>query len=241
MKLLIVLIACLLLQWATAQDRDFTLTAPSPVIESGFLEYILPRFSLKHGTRVQLVPEGGDAVIGDDGVAVFVGLGTDWFLDHNGDAGPVLFAQWLASDIGKRTIVGFKPDGVAIFSGEVAVETIAADLTFEGDPVMGESLSLHHCGRCHVINETNRMKGMGATPSFALMRTFPDWQNRFSTFYVLNPHPSFSQVENLTPPFPLNLPPAIVPLEITQDDLDAILAYVATIPPAELGAPLQTQ
>jgi hypothetical protein len=32
-----------------------------------------------------------------------------------------------------------------------------------------------------------------------------------------------------------------VPLEITQDTVEAILAYVATIAPADLGAPLQNQ
>jgi hypothetical protein len=82
---------------------------------------------------------------------------------------------------------------------------------------------------------------MEQTPSFALLRTFSDWQDRFSTFYVRNPHPSFTQVIDITPPFARNLPPAIVPLEITQDELDSILAYVATILPADLGAPLQNQ
>jgi hypothetical protein len=37
------------------------------------------------------------------------------------------------------------------------------------------------------------------------------------------------------------LPPAIVPLEITQDEIDHILSYVATIAPADLGSPLQSQ
>jgi mono/diheme cytochrome c family protein len=145
------------------------------------------------------------------------------------------------SDIGKRTIAGFKPDGASLFSPQVTVQAAIADLTFEGDPIEGQALALEHCGRCHVVHESNRMDGMGQAPSFAVLRGISDWQNRFVTFYVLNPHPSFTQVVDITPPFAANLPPAIVPIEITQDDLEAILAYVATVAPADLGAPLQYQ
>lgn len=241
MKFLIVLVVCFLPVCAASQDRNFTLSAPDKIVETGFLKHLLPRFSLKHGVRIVQVPANGDAVIGTDGAAVFAGLGVVWHLEHDGTEGPALFAQWLASDIGKRTVEGFRPEGDAIFSSEIAMERAVAELTFDGDPIAGETLSLKHCGRCHVINQSNRMDGMGQTPSFALLRTFPDWQNRFSTFYVLNPHPSFSQIADITLPFALNLPPAIVPLEITQDDLESIVAYVATIPPADLGAPLQNQ
>ncbi|MEN8872908.1 MAG: hypothetical protein ABF285_02405, partial [Pacificibacter sp.] len=143
--------------------------------------------------------------------------------------------------IGKRTIESFKPDGVAIFTTQFEDQTAETVLVFDGDPVQGEALSLTHCGRCHVINETNRMKGMGQTPSFALMRTFDDWDNRFATFFVLNPHPSFTQISGITEAFAAHLPPAIVPLEITQDEIDHILSYVATIAPADLGVPLQSQ
>jgi mono/diheme cytochrome c family protein len=242
----IVKIACILAfillpMSALAQDRDFTLTAPQNIRETGFLQYVLPRFSLKHGIRITQVDQGGDVVIGAEGVPVFSGLGTVWHVTATDRAGPALFVAWLLSDIGKRTIAGFQPDGQAIFNTEIFVEVVTPELVFDGDPIAGEALSLKHCGRCHVINDTNRMDGMGQTPSFALMRTFDDWRNRVATFYVLNPHPSFSQVAGITPPFDLRRPPAIVPLEITQGDIEAILAYVATIAPADLGAPLQSQ
>jgi len=58
---------------------------------------------------------------------------------------------------------------------------------------------------------------------------------------VLNPHPSFTQIAGITEAFAAHLPPAIVPLEITQDEIDHILSYVATIAPADLGVPLQSQ
>ena len=226
---------------AQAQSADFTLSAPPEVTDTGFLQHLLPRFSLKHGVGITQVDQGGDVVFGADGVPVFVGLDRVWHLPASDAAGPQLFADWLLSDIGKRTIEAFQKDGVAVFSAEVLTEAPAVQMTFDGDPIRGEALSLLHCGRCHVINDRNRMDGMGQTPSFALMRTFADWQNRFNTFYALNPHPSFTQIARITLPFAANLPPAIVPVEITQDDLDHILSYVATIAPADLGAPLQNQ
>lgn len=235
-------VICMILPFAVfAQDRNFTLSAPAEIVETGFLQFLLPRFSLKHAARVTQVDDGGDVVIGPDGVPVFAGLGRVWHVTQNDAAGPTLFLKWLLSDIGIRTIEGFQPNGTSVFSVEIAVKAATPKLVLAGDTVAGEALSLHHCGRCHVINESNRMKGMGQTPSFALMRTFADWQTRFSRFYALNPHPSFSQVENVTPPFSDQLPPAIVPVEITKSELQAILAYVATIAPADLGAPLQNQ
>ena len=191
--------------------------------------------------RITQVDDGGDVVIGGKGVPVFAGLDKIWSVTGSKAAGPDLFMEWLLSEIGKRTIESFKLDSVAVFTAQVKDQKVAPVLAFEGDLVQGEALSLAHCGRCHVINETNRMKGMGQTPSFALMRTFDDWDNRFATFFVLNPHPSFTQIAGITESFAAHLPPAIVPLEITQAEIDHILSYVATITPADLGAPLQSQ
>lgn len=236
------LLLCLILpEVATAQDRDFTLSAPAEIVQSGVLQHLLPRFSLKHGVRITQVPENGDVVIGREGVPVFAGLGTVWHLMQTDAEGPGLFTAWLLSDIGKRTIAAFQPDGVPLFTSPIIAEVRTPDMTFGGDPVKGHALSLEHCGRCHVIDETNRMNGMDQAPSFGAMRTIADWQIRFATFYALNPHPSFTQVADITPPFPVNLPPAIVPVTVTEQELDAILAYVATLVPADLGAPLQNQ
>lgn len=226
---------------AQAQSADFTLSAAREVRDTGFLQHLLPRFSLKHGVRITQIEEGGDVVIGRSGVPVFAGLDEVWHVVATDTAGPKLFTEWLLSDIGMRTIDAFQPEGVAVFSAQIVDETTQPILTFDGDPVQGETLSLEHCGRCHVINHANRMDGLGQTPSFALLRTFDDWRNRFARFYVLNPHPSFTQITNITEPFAAHLPPAIVPVEITQDEIDHILSYVATIAPADLGAPLQSQ
>lgn len=226
---------------ANAQDMDFSIAAPKAIEETGFLQHLLPRFGLKFGIRITQVPEGGDAVIGEEGLPVFSGLGQVWHLSHNSAPGAAKFVDWLRSDIGKRTIEAFRKDGAAPFTAEDPVKRAAPAVVLEGDPVAGQRLSLLHCGRCHVVHDINRMKGMGQTPSFALLRTFADWQDRFLKFYVLNPHPSFTQIEGVTPPFDIRRPPAIVPLRITQTELEAILAYVATMMPADLGAPLHFQ
>ena len=52
MKFLAIVI-CVILPFAViAQDRDFTLSAPAEIVETGFLKYLVPRFSLKHSVRV---------------------------------------------------------------------------------------------------------------------------------------------------------------------------------------------
>ena len=85
------------------------------------------------------------------------------------------------------------------------------------------------------------MNDIGSTPSFAVLRTLRNWDSRFQAFYALNPHPAFTQVAEVTPPFDRTRPSPIVPVEITLDDLEHILTFVAQIPPADLGAPIRSQ
>ena len=85
------------------------------------------------------------------------------------------------------------------------------------------------------------MNGIGSTPSFAVIKALPDWDLRFQAFYVLRPHAAFTQIEDVTPGFDPELPPPIVPVEMTLDDLNDLMAYVATITAADLGAPIQLQ
>lgn len=230
-------------QIGAAQEAELKLSVPQVLEDSGFMQFLVPRFSLKTSIRMSRVVEGEPAQMsfGATGTPVFEGLGQTWHFDHNGDTRAVRFLDWLTSDIGVRTIESYAAadgDGFRVPTGEVIEEE---ETVFVGDAALGETLSLKQCGRCHVINESNRMKGMGATPSFALMRTFDDWETRFATFHLLKPHPSFTQIEGVSEPFDPALPPPIVPVTMTLNDLDAILAYVAEIEPADLGAPLQFQ
>jgi mono/diheme cytochrome c family protein len=211
------------------------------------MDYLLPRFSLKHATRVERLPAGADTDLAftsdPTGQAVFTGVGHTWYLDRLTETDTAqTFTDWLLSEVGGRAVTGFQSDGVQIFQlpqpEEVTVARIEIDLTLAAE---GADLALVHCGRCHVVSEANRMKAIGSTPSFALIRTFDDWDIRFQTFYVLKPHPAFTQIADVTDAFDPARPSPIVPLRISAEELEAIIAYVAAVEPADLGAVLQFQ
>ena len=237
----LLLIAACVASPVVAQDKAFTLQAPDALVDTGFLQHLLPRFSLKTGIRITIDPAQPDATFGSEGVPVFKDDTTIWHFSSIDAPYPEAFEDWLLSDIGKRTIEGFAPDGTALFSTDLAQTTASVVVEITGDAVLGEEISLRDCGRCHVVNDSNRMNAIGSTPSFALMRTFEDWEGRFQTFFLLKPHPAFTQVTDITDPFPENLPSPIAPIEVTLDEIDAIVAYVATIAPADLGAPVQSR
>tara|TARA_B100000780_G_scaffold276644_1_gene245628 strand:+ start:67 stop:816 length:750 start_codon:yes stop_codon:yes gene_type:complete len=237
----IVMLAVLIVSPALAQDKTFTLRTPDVLTRSGFIKHLLPRFSLKTGIRITAITTEGDAAFGDVGVPVFRQGDRIWHLAKTDGAYTNKFAAWLLSETGKRTIEAFAPNGDQLFSADVSVMLEPEIIAVTGDAGQGEAVSLKKCGRCHVINESNRMKAIGSTPSFALMRSFPDWQRRYETFFMLNPHPAFTQVLDVTDPFPANFPSPIVPIEVTLEDIEDIVAYVAGIIPASLGPPLQSQ
>ncbi|EEX11113.1 conserved hypothetical protein [Ruegeria lacuscaerulensis ITI-1157] len=223
-------------------QEEIGLAAPEDVARSGLLKHILPRFSLKTGIRVVADDAGAMVLaVGPPGQPVFQRGGDVYHLRIQDDPRQARFQDWLLSDVGKRTVESFAPTEGGPFSA--SFQTVAAPESdaIEGDAVLGEKLSLTHCGRCHVIGPQNRMNGLGSTPSFAVLRAMPDWSNRFQAFFALNPHPSFTQIEGITAPFNPERPPPIHPLRLTQDELEAILAYVSIIRAADLGAPLKLQ
>ncbi|MHA6262375.1 hypothetical protein ACXYMO_04165 [Arenibacterium sp. CAU 1754] len=225
----------------SAQDT-LGLSAPDAVRDSGLLKHLLPRFSLKTGVRV-IDDASGAMILAPDppGVPVFLGNGIIYHLRIGDDPRAAQFRDWLTSDIGKRTVESFQPDGTALYSASIDVAKVVTAPEISGDAALGAVLSLKHCGRCHVVGTVNQMNGIGSTPSFAVLRSLPDWNNRFEQFFVLRPHGAFTQIADVTEPFDPERPSPIVPLHMTLDDLDAILAYVAAIAAADLGAPLQTQ
>ncbi|MCB2084400.1 MAG: hypothetical protein KDD90_10155, partial [Sphingomonadaceae bacterium] len=176
------------------------------------------------------------------GRLVFSGPENDWYLETEPDSENAgKFEEWLAGDVGQRTLASFSANGKQPFTPAAAKKAQKVNVVATGDAVLGESLAERHCGRCHMVNEKTRMTTIGSTPSFALMRGFPDWDNRFEAFYVLNPHPSFTIVTEVTEPFDETRPPPIAPLELSLEDIEAILAFVRTIEPADLGSPLKLQ
>lgn len=236
---------------AEAEERRITVAASPELIGSGLLKHMLPRFSLKTGIRASPAPlepgVGADVLVGpavDGGRPVFRG-GDILYLARAAE-GPrramaERFLDWLASDIGQRTVTSFAPDGKPLYEPMAGAEAEAQGPAVTGDAMAGERLALVHCGRCHVVGPKNRMAGIGSTPSFAMLRTLGDWERRFRAFFTLRPHPAFTQVPGVTPPFDEARPPPIAPLEITLDELDAILAYVAAVAPADLAEPLKYQ
>lgn len=227
--------------FASAQTTGVGLSAARELVDSGLMKYLLPRFSLKTSVRVTLAEDGAIRI--DDappGTPVFAQGDRVYYLSHDGSAQAKRFADWLTSDIGRRTVESFRPQGAPPYSAVVAtVEDKAA--VFAGNAVRGEDLSHRLCGRCHVVSERNRMQGIGSTPSFAVLRTLPNWKERFETFFTRNPHGAFTQVEEVTQKFDPARPSPISALEITPEDLEAIIAYAATREPADLGAPIRSQ
>ncbi|WP_223274981.1 hypothetical protein [Tateyamaria sp. syn59] len=241
---MLVLILALLPGLAMADDKRVVFYAPPVLVESGLIKHIAPRFSLKTQVRVEIVDDPGsaDLVLGSDGRALFSGLGQTWHMDLRGDGkGAQRFADWLTSDVGRRTVQGFAPDGEALFTEPQVQERVVAEVEMTGDAIAGQGVSWAKCGRCHVTERGRGGFGIGSTPSFFVMRGFEDWQARFAGFYVLKPHAAFTQLEGVTDPFPIDRPSPIAPIELTLDDLEAILAYVAVLDPADLGKPLEHQ
>ena len=231
---------------AHADDKTFRLLVPDTLEKTGLPDHLLPRFSLKTSVKVSRVTSGEPAELelntDNRGTAVFEGPAATWYLDVvQSTPAADRFVEWLVSDAGGRAITGYQPDDGAMFTLPVIAEVEEAPVIRDGDAIAGERLSLVHCGRCHVVNEKNRMKAIGSTPSFALIRALDNWEFRFEAFYALKPHPAFTQVDGITQPFDPARPSPIEPMRMSGQDLDAILAYVVTIEPADLGAPLQTQ
>ena len=232
---------------ARAATKSFRLEAPDTLVESGLLRFLLPRFTLKHGIRIEIVKEGApsDARLSAnaEGTPVFEGPEQTWSLSltDTDNAYADTFADWLTGEVGRNTVDAFEVNGRALFSAALEKPKADESVILPGNEVAGEKLAEIHCGRCHMVNEATRLTTVGSTPSFAVMRGFTDWQTRFEAFFVLNPHPSFTVIDGVTEPFDETRPSPMVPVTITIDELEAILAFVSRMEPADLGAPIQYQ
>lgn len=237
------IIIALALGFGPATAQDLTLRMPEGMLTEGFDKQLLPRFRFKHRISIKPVTEGdADMTFGADGTRVFQRIGGDVVrLDIlNNSEGARTFRDWLKSGPGKAAIESFKPNGSQVYTTEQAVVVIEEAEEFDGDTKIGGRLALEHCGRCHVVDERNRMGGIGSTPSFAALRARSNWSDLFRAFWSHNPHPSFTQVEGLTEPFDPDRALNIAPVEMTMDEVEAITAFVATLQPKELGRPVQS-
>ncbi|WP_299422828.1 hypothetical protein [uncultured Shimia sp.] len=230
---------------ARAQGKTTSLLVAPEVQETGVVKFMLPRFTLKHGVRVTVVTEGDAAgsLIKDGEAAVFSRAGDNYGLTVHrvDDPHMATLAAWLTGDVGQRTVLSFKRDGQAVFEVPIVVVEAAVEAELDGDAARGAELALSACGRCHVVGDVNRMNGIGSTPSFAVLRSLDGWMERFWAFYALNPHPSFTIIPDVTEPFDETRPSPISPVTVTLEELENIVAYTATMAPANLGAPVVHQ
>lgn len=231
-----------------ASSRSFVLHAPSGLTKSGILQFLIPRFSLKNATRVTVsgTPEGSHANLNSQGkgLPVIKGPSEIWSLEITGSENKdatARFEKWLTGETGRKTIAAFTVDGQTMFSPADPQAEKKVVKVRGADADLGEQISQARCGRCHMVNEKTRLTTIGSTPSFALMRGFEDWENRFLGFFALRPHPAFTIVKDVTPPFDPERPSPIYPIEVTLAEIDAIVAYVESMEPADIGAPLKLQ
>lgn len=96
-----------------------------------------------------------------------------------------------------------------------------------GDAAKGRDLARRYCTRCHVVGDLNRYGGIDSTPSFQIILKQDDWRDRFSGFYALRPHPVFVRVPGVTEP--RVEPSHVATFEVTQQQIDDLLAYVETL------------
>jgi len=213
-------------------------------VESGLFKYLVPRFTLK--TQVRLIlGEKSDAQ-----VTILVSAGRPiaqrgnviWAVQliDGEHPGAKRFFEWLQGEVAQNPILAFAPETGDRFVIPDVQDTIEQTVNFKGNAALGLQVAQAQCSRCHVVDD-NRMGAIGSTPSFFALRTLPDWPLRMSGFYLLNPHPAFTVVQDVTDPFDPNRPPPIVPIQVTLDQIDALLAYMQGLQPADLGAPIKHQ
>lgn len=242
MRHLVAAILALFATAASANDKELMLYVPDELVSTGLMKHILPRFALKTQIRVKLVdtPDAAEATLGAEGAPVIARGSKIWHLSDNGGPDAERFADWIGKSVGHSAITGFVPASGAGFTIPETLGTQVETVIYEGDAALGLRISKAKCGRCHSVDH-EKMNTIGSAPSFAAMRTFEDWGARFAGFYALRPHPPFTQIADVTDPFPEDRPSPIVPIEMTLDEIEAMLAYVQQVEPADLGAPIEHQ
>jgi hypothetical protein len=82
-----------------------------------------------------------------------------------------------------------------------------------------------------VVGSYNPGGGISSTPSFQLLvKRRPDYKERFRTFYARRPHPAFLSIKGIGRIRP-DLPPNAMPIELTQEDVLDVSAFIETLKP----------
>jgi hypothetical protein len=228
----------------TDNPKEVRVFVEPDLVESGLFKYLAPRFTLK--TQVRLIlSEQLDAqvvIAVSEGRPIVQRGEIIWAVQlMDGEhLGAKRFVDWLQSEVAQSTILAFTPKKGDTFVIPEVHDSNEQVANFTGDAALGLQVAQAQCSRCHVVDD-NRMNAIGSTPSFFALRTLADWPQRMSGFYLLNPHPAFTVVQDVTDPFDPNRPPPIVPIQVTLDQIEALLAYMQGLQPADLGAPIEHQ
>ena len=94
----------------------------------------------------------------------------------------------------------------------------------------GREVAAAHCTRCHVVGDINPYGGIESTPSFIGMKYLADWERRFEEFYILPPHPALVRISEVSAERSEERPAFVHEIVLTLEDVDAILAFVRTLP-----------
>ena len=101
----------------------------------------------------------------------------------------------------------------------------------KGNIGKGRKIAQQHCTRCHVVGDFNPGGGISSTPSFQLLvKRRPDYKERFQTFFARRPHPAFLSIKGIGRIRP-DLPPNAEPIELTEQDVRNISAFIETLKP----------
>lgn len=113
----------------------------------------------------------------------------------------------------------------------LAFGAVSAQAAEKGNIGKGQKIAEKHCTRCHVVGSFNPGGGISSTPSFQLLvKRRPDYKERFRTFYARRPHPAFLSIKGIGRIRP-DLPPNAMPIELTQEDVLDVSAFIETLKP----------
>ena len=107
---------------------------------------------------------------------------------------------------------------------------IMAAAPASADVNRGREVAAAHCTRCHVVGDINPYGGIESTPSFIGMKYLADWERRFEEFYILPPHPALVRISEVSAERSEERPAFVHEIVLTLEDVDAILAFVRTLP-----------
>jgi mono/diheme cytochrome c family protein len=113
----------------------------------------------------------------------------------------------------------------------LAIGAVSSQAAEKGNIGKGQKIAEKHCTRCHVVGSYNPGGGISSTPSFQLLvKRRPDYKERFATFYARRPHPAFLSIKGIGRIRP-DLPPNAMPIELTQEDVLDVSAFIETLKP----------